>query len=247
MAQLEFVAQPPKGHAGLPAERAHTNEYRNSSAGEDLPAGSLVLGSGLLPGEKSVADPDALVEDQATVAAVTSYPIADGTHPDGVAAPVTLTLSDNAHFLATSAYVVKGYGPQGEMVSETLLAPSGGDTVLTTGQAFAQVTEIVAGPHGGTAGVWDAGWALASHVAKPFGFAVAKKLQETTADVKEGDAFLLLTKGAIFAPMSGTLAPGSSVYATPEGLLTNAATDNYLVPALKVLEADGELALVEVL
>jgi hypothetical protein len=64
---------------------------------------------------------------------------------------VTLALNSNAHWLATTA-VLTGYDAAGNLVTENLAIPSGGNTTLTTTGVFSRIVSLAIPTQGGTSG-----------------------------------------------------------------------------------------------
>jgi hypothetical protein len=250
MTQILFSKNPSSGRPGMALHRGGPeNHYKNVEALEDLKAGCVHV-NGALPGAKPAAAPDALVDGQATVVLGTMHAVND-SFPGGFAGPVVVTQNDNAAHIATTRFVVKGYGPYGEFVSETLVGPNGGDAALTTNASFSSVVSVAAGPFGATTGEYDIGWGVPTAIAKKaLGFAVAKKHQEVDADPKDGEVFLSLDHGEIFAlpEENQGLAAGAVPFVNPDGEITDDDdAANYLLPGVNVTSVEGSLVAVEVL
>lgn len=108
------------------------------------------------------ADADGIVASRATAATATSITTTglDGALGQGEMYPprnITLTLTNNADFDLTTAYV-RGRDENGLPQEEAFVIPNGGNTTLTGSKFFSYVTEVYIPAQSGTGGAYTVGF-----------------------------------------------------------------------------------------
>lgn len=127
-------------------------------ARQGLPAGVVTI----YPTPAVGVDVDAIIKSKA--ASGSADQTNTGTALDGVvgrgrmfpARQITLVLNSHANWDATTA-VVTGLDAEGNVITDSLSIPDGGNTTLTTTNYYAQVTSILVPQQSGTSATYTAG------------------------------------------------------------------------------------------
>lgn len=154
---------------GYPGQAADAGPHRRKTviAAVVLTAGLLVMRGatpvkGYAVEARDAADADGIVTSRATAATATSI---TGSGLDGAVGAdemfpprnVTLTLTSNADFDLTTAYV-RGLDEHGAPQEEAFVIPNGGNTTLVGNKFFSAVTEVYIPAQAGTGGAYTVGF-----------------------------------------------------------------------------------------
>lgn len=154
------------GYAGALAEGG-PHRVKSVRAEVAIPAGLIVARGengvvGTLPGTPDAASATAIVATGGASAAssqtISGAALNGAVGGNELVPPrnLTITLSSNAHWLATTA-TVTGLDSEGQVIQEDFRIPASGAVTLTGSMHFARVTSIFVPAQGGTAGTFTVG------------------------------------------------------------------------------------------
>lgn len=169
------------------------------------------------------SDADAIIE---TIASSLSLQTLSGASLDGVIGGnvifpprnLTLTLSNNAHWDATTA-VVTGEDEYGRVITENFAIPDTGNATLTGTKTFRRVTSLVIPAQSGTGGTADLGIGTllgpitARDVLGIVRYLGARQLdQNATSEFSGGDVLSLIKQGRVWVEVEEDVEDGEQVF-----------------------------------
>jgi hypothetical protein len=168
------------------------------------------------------ADTDAIATALASAASAQRFELADfdGAIGQGRISPaqqLTFAFNSHADWLA-SVLKVFGFGPAGNLISEDISIPAGGNVTRATAQAFSQILFIDLPAQGGTNGTIAVGTDPTVVVPDLYtypGVAAYSALQPphlATAEVAALDRFTMLQRGRVWVQVEAAVTAGNPVY-----------------------------------
>lgn len=177
------------------------------------------------PSPAIAVDVDAILASGGATA-VTAQ-VFEGTELNGVvgtgvmspARKITAVLSSNANWDATTA-VLTGETEDGEIVTENMTIPDGGNTTLTTTGTYRRVISWALPAQSGAGGTFTLGIAVLDTVtiadwegvAMFTPFEGGQLVPDANGEIQDGETLAVMRKGSIWVVTEDACAPGGDVY-----------------------------------